>query len=288
MEPQQRLRAHRRRHGRRRVRWWQRQRRQRLRHGPLPAAGVCIHQCSPAPRHLPAARNRQRLHWRRCGEQPRPAAAAAAATAAQRPIMPGPSCSWLQTQTGGVCCGRCERRDGSWGISWYRGRLSAAAPPAPACTAAPAGAPCAWHALSTTLYCCLLSHCTAAFLSYCTAAALQGNAIPLTVFLLGQPPPPDGGAALDAAKPALCGTLQRLAARDRGERGGTAGGYWFQHRLAARHRDSGLPEMTRSPRCIVKLLHPEATPPPASSLPPYQTWPPASLSAAASRRWCSS
>ena len=46
---------------------------------------------------------------------------------------------------------------------------------------------------------------------------MQGNAIPLAVYLLGLPPPEEGAAALDAAKPALCGTLQRLAARDAGE-----------------------------------------------------------------------
>ena len=48
--------------------------------------------------------------------------------------------------------------------------------------------------------------------------ALQGNAIPLAIFLLGQLQRQPEDAALAAAAPALCATLQRLGARDAGAR----------------------------------------------------------------------
>ena len=56
---------------------------------------------------------------------------------------------------------------------------------------------------------------------------LQENAIPLAIYMLGQSYTQPGAAEddpLDAAKPALCALLQRLAARDRGVRGGTPDG----------------------------------------------------------------
>ncbi len=60
-------------------------------------------------------------------------------------------------------------------------------------------------------------------LTFIVLLLLQENAIPLAIYVLGhnytqqqRPGPQAEEDPLDAAKPALCALLQRLAARDRG------------------------------------------------------------------------
>jgi hypothetical protein len=128
---------------------------------------------------------------------------------------------------------------------------------------------------------------------------VQGNAIPLAIFLLGQPPAPQqqaGGAGgeaegLDACKPALCATLQRMAARDAGALvcvcvGGGGGGLKGGRSLAERgiRPQPGCPcdHSACVSACAVQRCHIRLQPTPPLIAPAAQMWPPASRSAAAS------
>lgn len=96
----------------------------------------------------------------------------------------------------------------------------------------------------------------------------QNNAVPLAIYLLGQPQ--QEASELDAAKPALCATLQRLAARDSGAAAALPAAVRMQKQPSGR---------------VLTLLHTLLTPHCAHPRSPcvLQTWRPLSPSAAASR-----